>query len=160
MERGARDADIADRTRGAQAQVSWLMRCAGANVALRVQGVGAVRGVVVRTTPEWLLLRDPGAADDRIVAVRAVMSVSGLSAEVTAEGGIDQRLGWTHAFRVLSRDRSDVATTCLDGSITRGVPEVVGRDYVAIRAYEGGRPTGAAPVAVPYAAIATVSSPR
>lgn len=160
MERGARDADIADRTRSAHAQVSWLMRCAGAKASLRVQGAGLVQGVVVRVTPEWLLIRDQGAAADRIVAVQAVMSVSGLSSEVAAAGGIDQRLGWTHAWRVLSRDRSDVCTTCVDGSITRGVPEVVGRDYVQIRAYDGGRPTGAAPVAVPYAAVATVSSPR
>ncbi len=160
MERGVRDADIADRTRSAHAQVSWLMRCAGASVGLRVHGVGPVRGVVLRVTPEWLLLRDREATDDRLVAVAAVTSVSGLSVEVAAESGIDQRLGWTHAWRVLSRDRSEVATTCVDGSITRGVPEVVGRDYVQIRAYDGGRPTGAAPIAVPYAAIATVTSPR
>jgi len=160
MERETRDADIADRTRSAHARVSWLSRCVGADVALRVREAGVVRGVVLRATPDWLLVRDRGVVDDRIVAVQAVMSVAGLSTEVATEGGLDERLGWAHAWRVLSRDRSDVCATCVDGSVVRGVPEIVGRDYVQIRAYDGGRPTGAAPTAVPYAAIATVTSPR
>lgn len=160
MERGQRDADIADRTRSARADVSWLMRCAHANLTIRVQGAGVVRGVVLRVTPAWLLLRDHRASDDTIVAVRAVTAVSGMASTAVDDGGIDRRLGWTHAWRVLSRDRSEVRTTCVDASIVRGVPEMVGSDYVQLREYDAGRPSGAAPIAVPYAAIATVNGPR
>lgn len=160
LERGTRDADFADRTRSAHAQVPWLARCVRAQVTMRVRGAGVVRGLVVRSTPSWLLLRDAGSSDDTIVAVDAVTTVSGLTAAAADQGGIDRRLGWTHAWRVLSRDRSDVRTTCIDATVVRGVPEVVGRDYVEIREYEAGRPSRVPPVAVPFAAIATVSSPR
>ena len=160
LERDARDADFADRTRSAQAQVSWLMRCVRADLTLRVQGCGIVRGSVLRATPSWLLLRDRDSTDDTVVAVAAVTGVSGLASAAVDGAGIDRRLGWTHAWRVLSRDRSDVRTTCVDGVVVRGVPVTVGSDYVELREYDGGRPGRARPVAVPYAAIATVSSPR
>ena len=160
LERGARDADFADRTRSANAQVPWLARVHDASVSIRVHGAGLVRGRIVRATPSWVLLRDRESAVDTVVAVQAVMAVTGLSSGVDAASGIDQRLGWTHAWRVLSRDRSEVRTTCVDASVVRGVPEVVGRDYVQIQSYDGGRPVATPPVAVPYAAVATVTSPR
>lgn len=159
LSREIRDADIADRTRSAQAQTSWLMRCRGAELTLRVQGAGAVRGTVVTVTPAWLLVRDGGPVD-LVVSTSAVTTVGGLSETVSELGARTERMGWTHAWRVLSRDRSDVRITCTDATVVRGVAEVVGRDYVSLRPYDAGRPSGAAAVAVPYDAIATVACPR
>ncbi|UYM04053.1 hypothetical protein [Solicola gregarius] len=159
LQRETRDADIADRTRSARAQTSWLMRCRGVDLSLRVHGAGVVRGTGVTVTPAWLLLRD-GGPSDLVVSTSAVTAVSGLSDSVTELGLSSERMGWTHAWRVLSRDRSDVRITCTDATVVGGVAETVGRDYVALRPYDAGRPSGAAAVAVPYAAIATVACPR
>ncbi|MGH3357883.1 MAG: hypothetical protein ACRDO7_03710 [Nocardioidaceae bacterium] len=158
LDRRNRDADIADRTRSAQAQQSWLARCGGQELAVRVAGAGVLRGVPDRVATAWLLLRT-GGSTDWIVSTAAVLSVSGLS-EVAVSGALlDERLGWTHVWRVLSRDRSEVRVVCSDGTVVRGVPEAVGRDYVEVRAYDAGRPVGRTTEAVPYAAIAAVGCP-
>ena len=157
--RQSRDADIAERTRSAQAQASWLMRCRNADLRLKVRGAGMVCGHVVRATPPWLLVRGAGSVDV-VVATAAVTSVTGLADTATALDAVHQRMGWTHAWRVLSRDRSEVRVTCVDASTVGGVAQTVGRDYVSLRSYDSGRPARTPPVAVPYEAIATVTCPR
>lgn len=158
LDRRNRDADIADRTRSAHARHGWLTRCGPGELTLRVAGAGPLRGLPERVTPEWLLLRT-GTAVDWLVSTAAVLSVSGLAAPDAADRTLDERLTWRHAWRVLSRDRSEVQLVCLDGSTVRGVPAVVGRDYVELRAYAEGRPVGGAPDAVPFAAVAAVACP-
>lgn len=158
LERRNRDADIADRTRSAHAQHGWLNRCGDSELTLRVAGAGVLRGVPDRVTPAWLLLRT-GGATDWVVSTAAVLGVTGLRTGVVPHERLDERLGWTHAWWVLSRDRSDVRIVCLDGAVVRGVPEVVGRDYVELRGYDGGRPVARPPEVVPYAAIGAVGAP-
>lgn len=160
MDRQTRDADIADRTRSAQAQTSWLMRSVGAQLTLRVRGAGLVQGRGVRATPAWLLLRGDNSTET-VVATSAVVTIAGLAATAASLDARHERMGWTHAWRVLSRDRSLVRVTCVDGAVVSGVAQTVGLDYVSLRAYDAGRPTGADEVAVAYAAIATVTvAPR
>lgn len=158
LERRNRDADIADRTRSAHAQASWLTRCGGAELTMRVIGAGLLRGVPDTVSPAWLLLRT-GEAMDWVVSTTAVISVSGLRDGSVPERPLDQRLTWTHAWRALSRDRSEVRVVCRDSTVIRGVADVVGRDYVELRAYDGGRPAGRAAEAIPYAAVAAVACP-
>lgn len=158
LERQNRDADIADRTRSAQAKTSWLSRCT-AEVGVRVNGVGTVCGVPDTVTPTWILLRVDGPYD-WVVSTVAVMTVSGLPREPALRNSpVDERLTWSHAWRVLSRDRSEVRVWCRDGSVVHGVPETVGRDYVELRAYDEARPSGRPAEVVPYAAIAAVRCP-
>lgn len=158
LERRNRDADIADRTRSAHARHGWLTRCGSGELTMRVTGAGLLRGVPERVTPEWLLLRT-GTATDWVVDTSAVLSIAGLAEPDAAHRPLDERLGWRHAWRVLSRDRSEVQIVCLDGSAVRGVPVVVGRDYVQVREYAEGRPVGRMPDAVPFAAVAAVGCP-
>lgn len=158
LDRRNRDADIADRTRMAQAQRSWLTRCGSTRLTVRVQGAGVVRGVPDRVTPEWLLLRT-GGATDWVVSTAAVLSVGGLAEASTPLRTPDERMTWTHAWRVLSRDRSEVGVVSRDGTTVRGVPVVVGRDYVELRGYDEGRPADRTTDVLPYAAIAAVGCP-
>lgn len=158
LDRRNRDADIADRTRSAQAKQGWLTRCGSTELTVRVAGAGVLRGVPDRVTPEWLLLRS-GGPTDWVVSTSAVLGVTGLAESVAASGRLDERLGWRHAWRALSRDRSDVRIVCLDGTPVRGVPVVVGRDYVEVRGYADGRPLDRPTDVLPFTAVAAVGCP-
>lgn len=159
LERQHRDADFADRTRSAHAKVTWLLRCGSEEITVRLNGAGVLRGVPDTVTPWWMLLRT-GESMDWVVSTSAVMSVTGLSDLAAPQSSaIDERLTWSHAWRVLGRDRSNVRVTCIDATVVEGVPDIVGRDYVQLRPYDGGRPTDRPPQAVPYAAIAAIRCP-
>ena len=90
--------------------------------------------------------------------------LAGVKSEAVAKGipadVVDRALaGAKIDEKVLSRDRGEVQIVCLDGSTVRGVPVVVGRDYVEVREYAEGRPVGRTPDVVPFTAVAAVGCP-
>ena len=162
-----RDAEIAERTRIELAALTVLDRLAagtGTQVRLDVLGVGRLTGRLLRTAPQWLML-DAGGRSGWVVAVAAVTGIEGLSAAAAPAAAplsaTTTPAGWASIFRTLSRDRDVVSVLRLDGSVVRGMPVRVGRDFVEIWWRDEDAATGerAAPrhTLVPYLALAAVS---
>lgn len=156
LERQERDLDIADRTRAELGAVSWLDRCAESEVALRVAGLGVLRGQVDTVAGAWLLLHADEPVDwvVAIAAVTGVLDASPRSVRADARGEVARRMTWVNAWSVLSRDRDHVHVFRTDQTSVSGVPVRVGHDFVEL-ATDGGRAE-----LVPYQAIAAVRCPR
>jgi hypothetical protein len=160
-----RDAEIAERTRIELAALTLLDRlnaATGTSVVLDVLGVGRLTGQLLRAGPEWLLL-DAGSRSGWLVALAAVTGVEGLSGAASPASGRSRAsapTGWASAFRTLSRDREVVSVRRVDGSVVRGVPVRVGRDFVEIRWRDDdavGDRVAPRHTVVPYTALAAIA---
>ncbi|MGH1563392.1 hypothetical protein [Mumia sp. DW29H23] len=144
-----RDRAIEDLAVERSATVSWVDRCLGREVVLRVVAVGAVRGELAIATADWLLLHHD-ATTDWVVAVDQVLGVTAGSAVPRAtRSEVQRRMTWRQAWSAFVRDRDAVVALLVDGSTVRGVPSRAGSDYVEI-----------AGELVPYAAVSAIRCPR
>jgi hypothetical protein len=142
---------LADRLRGA----------GGARLVLRCSGTGRIAGAVTDVGPDWVLLVDERGAEV-LVAVAAVLSVSGLSSRTAAPeeaGEVDRRLDLRWAVRGLARDRSPVQVVLVDGAVVTGTIDRVGADFCEIaehaldQARRGGAVQGVTAVALSALAV-------
>jgi hypothetical protein len=166
-----RDAEIAERTRAELARLRLVDRLravvegrtsAGVELAVTVLAAGVLRGRVTRVTDEWFVLLTP--SHEWVVASDAVLGVTGLPSSARppeSEGAVARAMGWSAAWRVLARDRSDVYVVRRDGSAVAGRANRAGHDFVELTAGPGdtGR-GGTVSELVPHAAIAAVRCPR
>ena len=166
-----RDAEIAERTRAELARLRLVDRLRavvdrrsseGVELAVRVQAAGVLRGVVARVTDDWFVLLTP--SHEWVVASDAVLGVTGLPSAARppeSESVVARALGWSAAWRVLARDRSEVQVVRRDGSTVAGRANRAGHDFVELTAepYDAGR-GGVAAELVPHAAVAAVRCPR
>ena len=103
--------EVAERTRiehGRLRLVDRLRPAVGGEVVAAVTGAGTVRGVLVDVGSDWLLMAASPAPGDVLVALDAVMWVSGLgplSVEPGTEGPVAARLDLRSGLRALARDR-------------------------------------------------------
>lgn len=150
MRESERDAEIADRTRARAGELTWVERCAGSPVRLRVQAVGVLSGVVDTVTTAWVLLHASESTDWVVsrAAVTGVLDVPAVAVGSPA-GEVARRMTWLNAWAVLARDRDPVHVVRLDGTTVAGVAGRVGKDFVELGAE-----------LVPYAAIAAVRCRR
>ncbi len=168
-----RDTEIAERTRAELARLRLVDRLRavaddrpGPDVELgvRVVSAGVVRGSPTRVTDEWFVLRTP--SHEWVVATDAVLGVTGLppaARSPESHGTVARSLGWSAAWRVLARDRTEVHVLRRDGSTVTGLATRAGQDFVELTASERlAEPTrsGAVSELVPHAAIAAVRCPR
>lgn len=166
-----RDAEIAERTRAELARLRLVDRLravvegrtsAGVELAVTVLAAGVLRGRVTRVTDEWFVLLTP--SHEWVVASDAVLGVTGLPSSARppeSEGAVARAMGWSAAWRVLARDRSDVYVVRRDGSTVAGRANRAGHDFVELTAGPGdvGR-GGTVSELVPHTAIAAVRCPR
>jgi hypothetical protein len=150
-----RDADLADRSRAAYRQVtlaSRLMASVGAPVRLDVTGVGAVDGTLDRVSDGWCVVT--GAAQDWVVRLEAVRTVTGASARSVPEMAWSPvaRLGVGSALRRLADAGERCVLHLVDGSSHDAVLRRVGADFVEAAVGEGRT------VLVAFAALAAVQS--
>lgn len=159
--------EVADRTRREFARIRTVDRlraAEGREVVLAVAGAGAVRGSVLDCGPDWVLVAQ-ASNREVLVSLAAVLGVAGLdpraAAEPGSEGAVAARCGLGTVLRALARDRSEVACTVLDGSVTVGTIDRVGADYLEIApGHPGerrGRDAGTQLRLVPFAALAVTS---
>lgn len=159
--------EVADRTRRETALVGLLDRLRaheGGPLVLTVQGVGAVRGGLLDTGVDWLLLEEDGGREV-LVPLRAVLTLTGLGQRSEAPGSageVASRLDLRWALRGLARSRSPVVVVLLDGSSVFGTLDRVGADHLDLAEHEPGEARRAAAVrqvsTVPVAALALVRS--
>jgi hypothetical protein len=134
----------------------------GRPVRLRCLGAGAIAGVVRRVGADWVLL-DEDAGREALVAIDALLSVSGLarlSAPPGAQSVVGSRLGLRHALRGIARDRSAVRISDLSGVTVDGTIDRLGADVIEVAEHPPGearRPADVRDVVVmPLAALAVV----
>lgn len=166
-ERAELDSEVRDRTRrelGLLPLRDRLGASVGATVRARLLGGAAVRGQLVDSGPDWLLLTVE-AGRDVLVATGALVSLAGLGPRSRDPEGTDEvakRLDLRWALRGLARSRTGVTLLLTDGSSATGTLDRVGADHVDVAEHPPGEPRRAAAVrqvvTVPLTALAAVQS--
>lgn len=159
--------EVADRTRreaGLLSLADRLAVAAGSPVQVRVPGHAPLRGRLLDTGPDWLLLDQDGGREALVPAV-AMLALTGLSGRTQAPGtgsAVDRRLDLRWALRALARDRSGASLRLTDGSVLTGTLDRVGADHVDLAEHPAGEPRRAGAVrqvwTVPVTALSTVLS--
>jgi hypothetical protein len=164
-ERRELDGEVADRTRRERALVGLPERLAAARgepVALTVRVVGPLDGRVLEVGDGWLLLASE-TRGQALVPFAAVTGVTGLPRWVDGRGP-GRRFGLGHALRGLSRDRSTVLLTDLDGVVLSGTIDAVGRDVLELSEHAPDLPRRAENITgrrlVPFSAVVLVRPSR
>jgi len=160
LDQREQDLEIAERTRIELSRVAMSARLTaglGADVELRAEAVGVLRGRVERVTSRWLLLGVESV--QWVVSVDALLGIRGLPvrARGAGPGAVESRLGWGSAWRVLAQDRAELHVVRRDGSSIDAVADRVGEDFVELAVSSSGRRLREL---VPFAAVAAVRCPR
>lgn len=134
IERDERDALVDELRDGDWAETSWR-DLAGGRVVVEVLGAGRVAGHV--TLVNERLVQLSGERVDHVVAVGAVVALHESERRADDVGRVDAKLGWGHVFRALRAAGEPVAVRLVDGSSRDGTVDVVGRDFVRLRAESG-----------------------
>lgn len=147
LERLERAAEVDERTRGEIGTLTVhdrLRAAVGATLRVQARGGCALRGVVARVGPDWLLL-DEGHGREVVVRSAAIIAVRGLprvSAVPGSAGVVESRLGLRHVLRGIARDRSPVrlhlADGTTDGATVDATIDRVGGDFVEVAVHAAG----------------------
>lgn len=161
---GARQAEIADRTRAEFARVGLVERLRGSegrHVRLSTRGGRDVSGELSRVGADFVLLTESGA--ECLLPLSAVGSVTGLggaSASDETVGPVRARLGLGAVLRRIATDRSAVTVLGVDGRAVSGTVQRVGADFVEMVEHDADETVGRAParrlLLVPFDAIVLV----
>lgn len=135
-------AEVADRTRWETSQVGLAHRLRGSlggPLVAWVPGTGPVRGQLGAVGADWMLVTEESGAE-AVLPLAALVRVSGVGTRAEAGDGnrVSERLRLGYMLRAISRDRSEVAVTLVDGSIVRGTIDRVGADHADVSERPGG----------------------
>jgi len=157
-------AEVSDRSRRELARVRLSGRAQanlGAELTVRVAGVGPLRGALRRQGPDWWLLGEASA--EHLVPTAAIEWVVGLSAagrDPDEESVVAARLGLGYVLRAIARDRATVAVSLRGGETLTGTVDGVGSDFIDVAEHALGEARRAANVravrTVPVHALAVI----
>ncbi|MCI0688189.1 MAG: hypothetical protein L0Y54_13275 [Sporichthyaceae bacterium] len=131
-------AEVSDRTRRELARIRLqdrLRAAQGAAVSVlldAVDGSQAVRGQLLDSGPDWLLVGRGEVGTETLIPLATVSALTGLPAgasEPGSEGHVGSRLGLAHVLRGIARDRATVVLALRGGTVT-GTIDRVGADYL------------------------------
>ena len=135
--------EVGDRSRREVAALSLRQRLLGADGHLLevMTTAGRWHGRLARVGRDWLLLgasdqRNP--AEDTVVALSAVLWVTGLGRESGLDGALSQRLDLPHALRRLARDRLPVTLVLTDATSVQCYLGRVGSDFIEVTEMQRG----------------------
>lgn len=154
-------AEVADRTRWETSQVELAHRLRGTlggPLVAWVLGTGPVRGHLGAVGADWMLVAEESGAE-AVLPLAALVRVSRVGTRAEGPGGgnrVAERLRLGYMLRAISRDRSEVAVTLVDGSTVRGTIDRVGADHADI----GERPRGDNRWTVTFSGIGVVRRSR
>ena len=168
LERAELAGEVADRTRREQARIGLgdrVRASQGADVTVRCLGGHVLTGRVRDSGPDWLLLVEQTGRRQLMVALPAVVTVTGLGAASDVpgrQGEVARRLDLRWALRGLTRSRTGVRLLLGDASTLTGTLDRVGSDHLELAEHPAGEPRRArdvrAVVMVPLAALCAVVS--
>lgn len=157
--------EVAERTRheiGALRLLDRLRAAEGHTLRMSVLGGDTVVGAATDVGVDWLLLAERPERE-ALVALAAVTSVGGLgrwTAAPAVEGRLARSLDLRYVLRGITRDRSGVQATLVDGSSVVGTLDRVGADFVELAEHPAGEPRRAGSVravrVLPITAIAVL----
>jgi hypothetical protein len=158
--------EVADRTRREISTLRFVDRlrpAIGRPIDVRLRGASTVGGRLAALGPDWFLVAQTGTRET-LVATHAVLSIGGLAAQSASpmsEGVVAARLDFPFALRTISRDRSPVAISLVDGSQVSGTIDRVGADFIEVAEHAAGEVRRRAAVqsvrTYPIVAVAAVS---
>ena len=162
-ERAERAAESADLRRLEISRVALAERlggAVGAQLTLSVEGADPLTGELSQVGSDWLLMGS-SVGSETVVALRAVLSVTGLPARTALPADeIDGRLGLGFVLRRLARDRLPVTVVTRTGAACTGTIDRVGADFLDLAEHPSDRPRRTADVqrvrTVAFAAVAVV----
>ena len=158
--------EVVERTRRELALVRLADRLRAAERApltVTLPGAGPVRGRLLDTGVDWLLLEESGAREV-LVPLAAVLGVTGLGPRAAApdDSPVAKRLDLRWALRGLARSRTGVALGLVDGSTVTGTLDRVGADHLDLAEHGLGEARRAGAVRqvrlVPLSALALTRS--
>ncbi len=150
IEREERDALAQELGDEEWAATSWA-EVLGGEVELEIDALGRVRGRLERRTAGLLGLSS--GPRDLLVPHHAVRQVVSTQERSGAPSRLAGRTRWTAVLRRLRDEAEPVEVVDRSGSVTTGVVEVVGQDFVALDTPSGRR-------IVPWNAVAVVRTER
>ncbi len=150
------DALVSELTRAEHATMTLADRfraVVGAVVTVELLDGAPLRGVVLETADEWVLLQGvrPEPASQHLVPLAAVAAVHGLTRHAASATSRRDSVGLGPVLRSLQRDRARVAVRTLSG-VSAGRIARVGRDHLDVDLLDG---RGAR--LVPFPALLVVS---
>lgn len=127
--------EIAERTRyeyGLLTIRDRLDATIGNRLELSLLGGHRVRGLVREQGTDWVLLRQEPMMLEAIVALDAVLTITGLAGAAAAAEGDEPGLALMlrHLLRGLCRDRAVVELRLVDGTIVSGTIDRAARDHL------------------------------
>lgn len=149
LELQERDALIGDLSDADWADTSWR-DLAGGRIVLEVSGFGRLEGVAGLVNQQIIQLRGEGV--DHVISVDAVTVLHSAQRRSDATTAVTARLGWGYVLRALRDAGEEIRIRLIDGTARDGAVDVVGQDFVRLRA-ESGRDQ-----IVAWRAIAVVSA--
>ena len=160
------EAEIAERTRVELSRIRLVDRMratAGRTITVKVRGLAEpLVGRLDRGGTDWLLLTTATGVET-VVNLRSVTRLGGEvspRADDPLVGGALARLGLAHVLRGISRDRSTVRLTLVDGSQLTGTVDRVGTDHVDFAEHEADIPRRRAGVrgtwVIPFGSLSAV----
>ena len=153
-----RDSEAAERTRIERSALTLADRLRGAHgpVEAAVRGGGRCSGLVTEVGDGWVLLArtPPGRQEPsslHLVLLPAVVAVRGMGRPLVREEGRLPARALGSVLRAWCRDRASVSVALVEGDVVVGLASAAYADHLEVST------GGGATVAVPYAAISTVS---
>lgn len=159
--------EVADRSRresGLLALADRLRPAVGMELGVHLPAGAVVRGRLLDTGPDWLLLDERQGAEV-LVPYAALLGVTGTgsqAADAPGASAVERSLDLRWALRGLARSRAGVELSLVDGSRTSGTLDRVGVDHIDLAEHGRGEPRRSAAVRqirlVPVTALAAVRS--
>ncbi len=136
------DAEVADRTRRARAEVVLAERLAahvGGEIDVALVSGARLRGRLDDVGDGWLLLVD-ATGRSVLVPAAAVTGIGGLGVRSGTLGVAGRRFGLGYALRGLSRDRAVVTVTDRGAGTMTGTIDAVGADAFDLSVHPADEP--------------------
>jgi hypothetical protein len=122
---------------GATTLWEQLARRVGAEAVARA-GAHAVRGTVVASYPDFLVIQDPQGGQHLVRAQAATLALTPGQEPLQPAPAAARRFHLALALRELARRREPVRIELLDGNTVTGTIEAVGSDHLELAEHEVG----------------------